>query len=130
MVHKHPHELLHLAAALACFSPVLTAFSAFWRQSGTALVQLSAALRLGSLMTISSLSMMQGGTASEHFFKQTLAGGVVGALAAVAGAAALRFVTSLQADDTCLAHGIWNSCGSEAPGRERLHHGNTLHCTE
>merc|ERR1719281_233343 len=54
-------------------SPALIAFSAFLRQSGTALVQLSAALRFGVSILISSLSMMHGGTASEHFFKQTLA---------------------------------------------------------
>merc|ERR1719379_207363 len=56
------------------FFPASMALSAFARQSGTAFVQLSAALRFGVSITISSLSMMQGGTASEHFFKQTFAG--------------------------------------------------------
>merc|ERR1719504_190014 len=69
----HSRSRPHLAF-LAAFSPAAIALSAFLRQSGTAFVQLSAALRFGDLITISSLSMMQGGTASEHFFKQTFAG--------------------------------------------------------
>merc|ERR1719265_1153193 len=58
----------------ANFSPAATAFLACVRHFGTASVQLLAALRLGDTILISSLSMMHGGTASEHFFKQTFAG--------------------------------------------------------
>merc|ERR1719428_1966805 len=57
-------------------STASTAFFASTIQFGTASLQSVAALRasLSGISNFSPFSMMQGGTASVHFFKQTFAG--------------------------------------------------------
>merc|ERR1719487_912240 len=69
MIHhtRRPTYAVSLADSMACFARV--------RQSSTALSQSEFAVRVsgsGGAYTVSS-SMMQGGTASVHFFKQMFA---------------------------------------------------------